>query len=85
VPQVFNARRFEVDLSECPRLLEIDAACNALQAFHGATSKTLYEGKSLLITANQPFSGWDEVFPDPGVTMAAIDRLVHHSTIFPYS
>jgi pimeloyl-ACP methyl ester carboxylesterase len=25
VPQVFNARRFEVDLSECPRLLEIDA------------------------------------------------------------
>jgi hypothetical protein len=22
------------------------------------------------------------VFPDPGVTVAAIDRLVHHSTIF---
>ena len=36
VPQLFNARRFEVDLSECPRLLEIDAACNALQAFQGA-------------------------------------------------
>ena len=34
------------------------------------------------ITANQPFSGWDNVFPDPGMTVAAIDRLVHHSKIF---
>lgn len=41
-----------------------------------------YERKSLLITANQPFSGWNDVFPDPGMTAAAIDRLVHHSTIF---
>jgi len=41
-----------------------------------------YERKSLLITANQPFSGWHNVFPDPGMTVAAIDRLVHHSTIF---
>jgi DNA replication protein DnaC len=41
-----------------------------------------YERRSLLITANQPFSGWDNVFPDPGMTVAAIDRLVHHSTIF---
>jgi DNA replication protein DnaC len=41
-----------------------------------------YERKSLLITANQPFSGWDHVFPDPAMTVAAIDRLVHHATIF---
>jgi hypothetical protein len=41
-----------------------------------------YERKSLLITANQPFSGWNNVFPDPGMTLAAIDRLVHHSTNF---
>ena len=41
-----------------------------------------YERRSLLITANQPFSGWDQIFPDPGMTVAAIDRLVHHSTIF---
>lgn len=41
-----------------------------------------YERRSLMITANQPFSGWNEVFPDPGMTVAAIDRLVHHSTIF---
>ena len=41
-----------------------------------------YERRSILITANQPFSCWDQVFPDRGMTVAAIDRLVHHSTIF---
>jgi DNA replication protein DnaC len=41
-----------------------------------------YERRSLLITANQPFSSWDNVFPDPAMTVAAIDRLVHHATIF---
>jgi DNA replication protein DnaC len=41
-----------------------------------------YERRSILITANQPFSGWNNVFPDAGMTVAAIDRLVHHSTIF---
>ena len=40
-----------------------------------------YERKSLIITCNQPFSEWDKVFPDPAVTVAAIDRLVHHATI----
>ena len=30
-----------------------------------------YERRSILITANQPFSGWDNVFPDPGMTVAA--------------
>ena len=41
-----------------------------------------YERRSLLITANQPFGQWDSVFPDPAMTVAAIDRLVHHSVIF---
>src|SRR5450631_3431535 len=41
-----------------------------------------YERRTILTTANQAFSGWDNVFPDPGMTVAAIDRLVHHSTIF---
>jgi hypothetical protein len=35
-----------------------------------------------MITANQPFSGWDAIFPDRAMTIAAIDRLVHHATIF---
>jgi len=40
-----------------------------------------YERHSIAITANQQFSAWDNVFPDPAMTVAAIDRLVHHSTI----
>ena len=35
-----------------------------------------------MITANRPFSGWDDVFPDKAMGIAAIDRLVHHATIF---
>jgi DNA replication protein DnaC len=41
-----------------------------------------YERLSLLITANQPFGEWGKVFPDQAMTVAAIDRLVHHATIF---
>jgi len=40
-----------------------------------------YERRSILITANQPFGEWNKVFPDPAMTLAAIDRLVHHATI----
>ncbi|MQX95033.1 hypothetical protein GHK03_02090 [Sinorhizobium medicae] len=41
-----------------------------------------YERRSIMITANQPFGEWNRVFPDPGMTLAAVDRLVHHATIF---
>lgn len=40
-----------------------------------------YEHKSLAITANTPFSQWGEVFVEPAMTLAAVDRLVHHATI----
>ena len=40
-----------------------------------------YERRSTLVTANQPFGQWDQVFPDPAMTLAAVDRLVHHSVI----
>src|SRR6266568_877195 len=41
-----------------------------------------YERRSLLITANQSFGEWNRIFPDPAMTLAAVDRLVHHATIF---
>jgi len=40
-----------------------------------------YESGSLIITSNQPFSHWDQIFPDTLMTVAAIDRIIHHSTI----
>src|SRR3984957_20510062 len=36
VPQVFNARRFSVDMNSFPRILAIDAACRELPAFQTA-------------------------------------------------
>jgi len=41
-----------------------------------------YERRSILITANQPFGEWGKIFPGEAMTLAAIDRLVHHATIF---
>jgi DNA replication protein DnaC len=45
-----------------------------------------YERRSLLIAANQPFSQWDSIFADSifadsMMTVAAVDRLVHHALI----
>ena len=40
-----------------------------------------YESGSLIITANQPFSEWDHIFPDNMMTVAAVDRLIHHASI----
>ncbi len=40
-----------------------------------------YERRSLLITANHPFSEWDSIFSDSMMTVAAVDRLVHHALI----
>ncbi len=40
-----------------------------------------YERRSLLLTSNLVFSQWDRIFKDTLTTAAAIDRVVHHSTI----
>ena len=40
-----------------------------------------YERHSTIITTNQPLSKWGDVFGDPVLANAIIDRLVHHSTI----
>ena len=40
-----------------------------------------YEQRSLAITSNLVFSRWQQIFQDEMTTNAAIDRLVHHSTI----
>ena len=40
-----------------------------------------YEMRSVLITSNLPFSKWDQIFKDDMTTTAAVDRLIHHSTV----
>lgn len=40
-----------------------------------------YESGSLIITSNQPFSAWNQIFPDDIMTVAAVDRVIHHGWI----
>ncbi len=40
-----------------------------------------YEQGSVMLTSNLPFSKWENIFKDPMMTAAAIDRIVHHSVI----
>jgi len=40
-----------------------------------------YENGSVLVTSNLEFSRWSEVFGDPVLTAALLDRLTHHSHI----
>jgi len=44
-----------------------------------------YETGSLIITSNQPFSEWDSIFPDEMMTVAAVDRLIHHANLIEVS
>ncbi len=79
------------------RELGLEAAIDRLDRFHllayvtkdQAETSVLfelisarYERRSMLITANQPFGEWGKVSPDPAMTLAAVDRLVHHASIF---
>lgn len=41
-----------------------------------------YERGSLILTSNYGFEDWGQIFPDPVVAAAIIDRVVHHSKIF---
>lgn len=40
-----------------------------------------YESKSMLITCNQPFKDWGDIFLNKQMAVAAIDRLIHNSSI----
>jgi len=68
-------------------LIILDDLCyvNRDQAETSATLFELiaarYERRSLLVTANRPFGEWTTVFPDAAMTLAAVDRLVHHAVI----
>jgi len=41
-----------------------------------------YMRNSLLIITYQAFSEWNSIFGDNMMTVAAIDRLVHHADIY---
>lgn len=41
-----------------------------------------YEKSTTIITTNKTFSKWSEIFGDPVIANAILDRLLHHSIVF---
>jgi hypothetical protein len=39
-----------------------------------------YEKGALILTSNRSFSQWNEIFGDPVIATAILDRILHHST-----
>jgi DNA replication protein DnaC len=39
----------------------------------------------MIITSNLAFSEWGQIFPDNMMTVAAVDRVIHHSTVIKVS
>ncbi|ANN35536.1 transposase (plasmid) [Bacillus thuringiensis serovar coreanensis] len=40
-----------------------------------------YEKRSTILTTNVNFKSWDEIFQDPKIANAILDRILHHATI----
>ena len=44
-----------------------------------------YETGSIIITSNLAFGEWDQIFPDNMMSVAAVDRIVHHIATITFS
>ena len=55
-------------------------SANHLNLFFQLISRR-YEKKSTIITSNKNMSKWSELFKDPMITNAILDRLLHHSKV----
>jgi DNA replication protein DnaC len=40
-----------------------------------------YEKKSTIITTNANFKSWGDIFQDPKIANAILDRVLHHATV----
>ena len=40
-----------------------------------------YEKRSTIFTTNVNFKEWDEVFQEPKLANAILDRILHHATV----
>ena len=56
--------------------MDVDSA----NLFFNLISKR-YEKSSTIITTNSPFSKWADIFQEPVLTNALLDRLLHHCSV----
>lgn len=86
--KAFNENRLDEKLKtyQMPRLLIVDEVGytpidrQGANLFFQLVSRR-YEKGSMILTSNQNFSKWGEVFGDSVIATAILDRLLHHSTV----
>jgi hypothetical protein len=49
-------------------------------ALFEVVSKRYEALKPMVLTSNKSYGTWNEIFPDPVLATALLDRLLHHST-----
>lgn len=70
-------RLSQVDLLIVDELGYLTLAENGLKLLFSLLSKR-HEKKSTMITTNLPFEQWGDIFGDPAMTVALVDRLAHY-------
>src|SRR5512145_1252947 len=85
--KAFNENRLERTLQQLsyPKVLIIDEIgylplSNTEASLFFRLVARRYERASLIITSNKSFLDWGEVFNDPVLATAVLDRLLHYST-----
>jgi DNA replication protein DnaC len=84
--KAFNENRLERSLQQLvyPKVLIIDEIgylpLSNLEASLFRLVVRRYERASLIITSNKSFLDWGEIFNDPVLATAVLDRLLHYST-----
>ena len=68
-----------------PKLLIIDEIGYIPIDRHGAhlffqLVRRRYEKGALILTSNRGFTQWNEIFGDPVIATAILDRILHHAT-----
>lgn len=80
-----NRLEERLKLYNVPRLLIIDEIGYVPVDPHGAhllfqLISRRYERSSVILTSNRSFGQWGDIFADPVIATAILDRLLHHST-----